>query len=76
MNTVDLRERIAVSNHFTAEQRMFLLELLHADLGPRDALKLLLDQVDYTRGYCRPNEMIGALVSAEVMRLCRKALDQ
>ena len=38
------------------------------------ALRTLLDQVDYTAGNCRPNEMVGAVLEAGVIKLCRDAL--
>jgi hypothetical protein len=36
-------------------------------------LQVLLDQIDYERGACRPNEMVGACVSPEVLAACREA---
>ncbi len=39
------------------------------------ALLLVLDQVDYTVGNCRPNEMIGAVLPVEVITVARKALE-
>lgn len=42
----------------------------------REALLLLLDQVDYTEGNCRLNEMIGAVLPASVILQCRKALEE
>lgn len=39
----------------------------------KEWLQVLLDQIDYERGACRPNEMIGALVSREVLQSCREA---
>jgi len=38
------------------------------------ALRVLLDQVDYTAKACRPNEMVGAVLSREVIAMCREAL--
>lgn len=38
------------------------------------ALGVLLDQVDYTAGACRLNEMVGAVLSKEVIELCRQRL--
>ena len=38
------------------------------------ALRTLLDQVDYTDGACRPNEQVGAVLPAPVIKLCRDAL--
>lgn len=38
------------------------------------ALRTLLDQVDYTAGACRPNELVGAVLPAEIIKLCRDAL--
>lgn len=39
----------------------------------RTALLTLLDQVDYTTGNCRPNEMVGAVLDKRVIQLCREA---
>ena len=38
------------------------------------ALRTLLDQVDYTAGNCAPNAMVGAVLPAHVITLCRGAL--
>jgi hypothetical protein len=40
----------------------------------RTALLTVLDQVDYTAGACRPNEMVGAVLPKEVITLARKAI--
>jgi len=45
-------------------------------LDCRTALLTLLDQIDYTAGNCRPNEMIGAILPANVLALCREAAQQ
>jgi hypothetical protein len=42
----------------------------------RTALLTILDQVDYTSGNCRPNEMVGAVLPKEVIALCREAAQQ
>lgn len=39
----------------------------------RTALLTLLDQVDYTAGNCRPNEMVGAVLDKRVIALCRES---
>lgn len=39
----------------------------------RTALLTLLDQVDYTAGNCRMNEMVGAVLDKRVIALCREA---
>lgn len=41
---------------------------------PAEALKLLLDQIDYTKGACGPTELIAAVLSTEVISICRQAL--
>ena len=38
------------------------------------ALGVILDAVDYTRGACRLNELIGAVLPAEVIALCHERL--
>lgn len=40
----------------------------------RTALLTVLDQVDYTNGACRVNEMVGAVLPKEVIALARKAV--
>lgn len=40
---------------------------------PRIALLLLLDAIDYQRGACRVNEMIGAVLPAELLSRARAA---
>jgi hypothetical protein len=42
----------------------------------RSALRILLDHIDYERGACRPNEMIGAVLPVEVLRRCKSAANQ
>ena len=39
-----------------------------------EALNVVLDQVDYTTGAGAPTEMVGALLSTDVIRLARNAL--
>lgn len=43
-------------------------------MDPATALRVLLDQVDYTKGACTPTEMVGAVLPREVITLCREAL--
>lgn len=47
-----------------------------AVLTCREALRTLLDQVDYLADppACRVNEMVGAVLPEEVIRLCHEAL--
>lgn len=45
-------------------------------LGIREALLLVLDQVDYTRHACRPDEMVGAVLPREVIDIARAALER
>lgn len=40
----------------------------------RTALLTVLDQVDYTTGNCRPNDMVAAALPKEVITLARKAI--
>ena len=42
----------------------------------RTALTIVLDQVDYTAGNCRPNEMVGAVLPKEVIALARQAIEE
>lgn len=40
----------------------------------KEALLLLLDQVDYTKGNCGPTEMVSAVLTPEVLSICRQAI--
>jgi len=44
------------------------------DLTPAEALRLLLDQVDYTAGACAPTELVGAVLDKSVIETCKRAL--
>ena len=44
-------------------------------LTPEVALRTILDQVDYTSGACRPNELVAAVLPVEIIKLAREALD-
>jgi hypothetical protein len=41
----------------------------------RIALQVVLDQVDYTHKACKPNEMVGACLSTQVLDMAHKALE-
>jgi Cdc6-like AAA superfamily ATPase len=41
----------------------------------RKALIIILDQVDYTVGNCRVNEMVGAVLPKEIIQMARNILD-
>lgn len=41
---------------------------------PTTALLLVLDQVDYMRGRCSATEMVGAVLSREVLKTAREAV--
>lgn len=45
-------------------------------MRPRSALRLLLDQVDYTATppACRPNEQVAAVLPHELIAMCRDSL--
>ena len=43
-------------------------------LSCKDALCLLLDQVDFTTGACSPTDMVGACIPPEVFKKCREAI--
>ena len=38
------------------------------------ALHLLLDNIDYVAGNCRLNEMVGAVLPKEIIKIARDAL--
>lgn len=42
----------------------------------RQALLLLLDQIDYTSYACAPFDMVGACIPPEVLVICHKALQE
>jgi hypothetical protein len=41
----------------------------------REALWVILDAVDYTKGACRPNEMIGAILPVTIIDAARSAIN-
>lgn len=43
-------------------------------MSTRDALLMILDQVDYTVGNCAPTEMVAAVLPREIIALAREAL--
>jgi hypothetical protein len=45
-------------------------------LTPTEALRLLLDQVDYTKGACSVTEMVGAVLPKEVIERCHQTLEK
>ena len=44
------------------------------ELTPTEALQLLLDQIDYTNSACGVTEMIGALVTPDVLIMCKRSI--
>ena len=40
----------------------------------KEALQLILDQVDYTNNACGPTEMVGAVLPTEVIARAREAI--
>lgn len=54
---------VAVADKLAAENRKL-----------RAALGVILDETDYTRGNCRVNEMVGAVLSRAAIGLAREAL--
>lgn len=43
-------------------------------LTTTEALRLILDQVDYTKGACGLTEMVGACLDKQVIETCHQAL--
>ena len=43
-------------------------------LKVREALLVILDCIDYTRGACSLNEMVGAVLPKEIIELARQSL--
>lgn len=43
-------------------------------MSAREALLLILDQVDYIAGNCGPTEMVAAVLPREIIALARKSL--
>jgi hypothetical protein len=46
----------------------------HREKTLEEALKLIMDCVDYERGNCRLNEMVGAILPEELLVKARRAL--
>lgn len=43
-------------------------------LSTTEALRLILDQVDYTKDACAPTEMVGAVLPMSVIEQCHRSL--
>ena len=43
-------------------------------MTPREALKLLLAHVDYSRGACRASDQVGDVLGLDTLAKCREAL--
>lgn len=52
-------------NQFEAYERIEKLETI---------INLLLDQVDYMAGNCRPNEAVGAILDKRIIDIARRGL--
>jgi hypothetical protein len=42
----------------------------------RQALLLILDQIDYSRHACSPTDMVGACLDVKVLDIVHKALEE
>ena len=59
-----------------AEIRVQRAEVTSAEVERlREALEVILNQIDYTAGNCRQNEMIGALITKQEFQIARRALE-
>jgi len=59
------------------ESKDMLIERLHQERNQaQNALKLILENVDYQRGNCRPNELVGAVLPPEILQIARTAAGQ
>lgn len=45
-------------------------------LSTDEALRLILDQVDYVKGNCEPTELVAAVLTPQVIEICRDALSK
>ena len=43
-------------------------------MNTEEALRIVLDHVDYMSGACKPTEMIGAALPTDVIRMARATL--
>ena len=62
-----------------AEQTVIMLDAIYeqgTNMTCKDALKLLLDQVDFTKGACSLTDMVGACIPPEVFKICYKAIEE
>lgn len=59
---------------YTPEQVLELARVMAAGPGLVEALRLILDQVDYTNGACGVTEMVGAVLPTVVIERARAAL--
>ena len=50
--------------------------LIKDNMTPRECLELILCNVDYTIGNCRFADMVGAVLSKQIIDVCKKSLVQ
>lgn len=67
------QEAVHVSHRaFTERRTLGYEELPNEEVVT--VLRLMLDQVDYTKHACRPNEMVGAVLPPEIIERAKGAL--
>ena len=67
-----IRDNVQIKNE-TMTEALDEIERLQVNVQAlRSLLMVVLDAVDYTAGNCRPNEMVGAVLSQEVIKLVKQ----
>ena len=49
---------------------------MNEKLTPTEALRLLLDHVDYKSNNCSVTDMVGGVLPTQVIETCRETLDR
>lgn len=67
-----IRDNVQIKNE-TMTDALDEIERLQVNVqGLRNLLMVVLDAIDYTAGNCRPNEMVGAVLPQEVIKLIKQ----
>ena len=67
-----IRDNVQIKNE-TMTEALDEIERLQVNVQAlRSLLMVVLDAVDYTAGNCRPNEMVGAVLPQQVLKLIKQ----
>jgi hypothetical protein len=69
-NVVTLRSQLSVANNAYDRMEKEIAQLEKEN----EALRVVLDHVDYTTGACKPTEMVGAVLPTNIIARVKVAL--